>query len=75
VNDLNLGLRIGKRKLMLKILFEQDAGKVLRWLSNEADDWLQWHQSQQEVFGETAKAWKDKADAASQLLKELANET
>ena len=73
-NDLNLGLRMGERKLMLKNLFGQDAGKVLRWLSNEADDWLQWHQSQQSIFGETAKAWKDKADAASQLLKQLANE-
>jgi TorA maturation chaperone TorD len=72
-NDLNLGLRMGERKFMLESLFGQDAQRVLNWLSNEAQEWLQWHQSQEEIYGATAEAWAVKANATLKTLKELAD--
>jgi len=74
-NELNLGIRIGERKFMIKSLFGQNHKLVLSWLSNEADTWLKWYQSQEKIFGETAKAWIGKASATKQLLKEMEDDT
>ncbi len=74
-NELNLGTRMGERKFMLKSLFGQNPQSVLNWLSHEAERWLKWHQSQEKIFGETAKAWADKARTTKQLLKELADDS
>ena len=68
---LNLGLRVAERKFILQTLFNQDAHAILAWLSNEADAWIEWHASQEEVCGATASAWKIKAEVSMKLLREL----
>lgn len=70
-NELDLSLRIGERKFNLQTLFGQDTKKMLKWLSNEVREWLQWNTSQQEIYGETALAWAKKAELSLLLLNEL----
>jgi len=69
---LNLGLRRGERKFMLKSLFAQDASGVFDWLMAETATWVQHHQgSKGGMFGEIARAWEGKTHAAAALLQEL----
>lgn len=69
--ELNLSLRIAERKFVLQTLFSQDPQNVLKWLSNEANSWLQWHQSQTKIYGETALIWVKKTESSLRLLNEL----
>jgi TorA maturation chaperone TorD len=68
---LNLGLRLGERKFILKALFSQDAPGVLEWLSVEADSWAERHRLQRGALGAVAITWEEKALACANLLKEL----
>lgn len=69
---LNLGLRLGERKFILKALFSQDGAGVLDWLSVEADAWAERHRRRLGPLGAAAVAWEEKAVASANLLKELA---
>jgi hypothetical protein len=71
---LNLGLRLGERRFILKALFSQDGAGVLDWLSSEADAWTERHRRRRGSLGATAVAWEEKALASATLLKELARE-
>jgi TorA maturation chaperone TorD len=68
---LELGLRMGERKFVLKSLLSQDAGGMLDWLKDEANDWAARHHTHEEILGETATVWEHKALAAAALLSEL----
>jgi hypothetical protein len=69
---LNLGLRRGERKFILKSLFAQDASGVFDWLIAETDTWVRHHQgSKGGMFGEVARTWEEKTHSAAALLTEL----
>jgi TorA maturation chaperone TorD len=68
---LDLGLRIGERKFILKSLFNQNPRGVLGWLLEEADNWRQRHGRSQKELGATALAWREKTERAAKLLQEL----
>ncbi len=68
---LELGLRIGERKFVLKSLFSQDAPGTLEWLASEADAWAKRHQTDIAALEETAAVWENKAAATAALLREL----
>ena len=69
---LNLGLRRGERKFVLKSLFAQDAKGVFDWLIAETNTWAQHHQgSHGGMFSEIARAWEQKTEATAALLEEL----
>lgn len=72
---LELGLRMGERKFVLKSLLSQDAGAMLDWLKDEANDWAARHRAQVEILGETATVWEKQALAAAALLSELKETT
>jgi TorA maturation chaperone TorD len=69
--ELGVGTRLGERRFMLQTLFEQDARATLGWLAREADAWAEQHRANSKAFGEVARAWEAKAEAAARLLKEL----
>jgi TorA maturation chaperone TorD len=69
--QLELGLRMGERRFVLKALFSQEARGMLEWLEAEARAWALRHRSAQEILGETATVWENKAHAAAALLCEL----
>jgi TorA maturation chaperone TorD len=68
---LELGLRIGERKFVLKSLFSQDAEGTLDWLASEADAWAMLHRRDIKALGRMASVWENKAASAAALLREL----
>lgn len=68
---LNLALRVGERKYVLKAMLGQDAALVLEWLAGEAEEWANLHRLQAETLGESVKVWENRARACSALLREL----
>jgi len=68
---LELGLRMGERRFVLKSLFSQEARGMLAWLELEARAWAVRHHSARDVLGETATVWENRALAAAALLSEL----
>ncbi|HEX8844922.1 MAG TPA: molecular chaperone TorD family protein [Pyrinomonadaceae bacterium] len=68
---LDLSLRMGERRFILKSLFAQDARAVLVWLEEEAISWSERHRSNQKSLGSSSRAWGEKAEAAATLLREL----
>lgn len=71
---LDLGVRMGERKFILKSLFNQNPQAVLGWLLEETARWLERHRQNQEAFGVIASAWLAKTEAAARLLEELQQE-
>ncbi len=70
--ELQLSLRQGERKFVLKALFAQDANGVFDWLIAEAAVWMRHHQgSRGGMLGQIAQAWEQKTERAAALLKEL----
>ena len=67
---LELTARAGERKFVLKSLLAQDPGGLLAWLRHEADDAAERHRRQHPWLGPVARAWEQKARAASALLGE-----
>lgn len=68
---LQIGLRMGERKFIVKSLFSQDAAGMLDWLADEATEWGRRHQSNIKSFGETAAVWENNALTSKALLREL----
>jgi len=68
---LELSLRMGERKFILKTLFAQDASGVLAALANEAEVWTERHRSDYAGLRDVARAWEKKATAAAALLADL----
>jgi hypothetical protein len=69
--EIDLGLRLGERKFILKALFSQDAAGVLDWLASEAARWVERHHLYRDALGGVAKAWEEKALHSANLLREL----
>lgn len=69
--SLNLGIRLGERAFILRALFGQNAGGMLEWLAEEANEWTRRHRVYVDSLGEVARAWEEKATAAASLLREL----
>lgn len=70
-DDLELALRVGERRYVLRALFSQAPGAVLRWLSAEATTWAARHRRRPEVIGAVSEFWAGRSDAAAALLAEL----
>ena len=68
---LNLGLRLGERRFILRALFSQEASGVLEWLAGEASMWEEHHRQNQERLGGSAAAWRERAARSASLLAEL----
>lgn len=69
--QMDLGLRMGERRFILKSLVAQDAARMLGWLRAEAVWWAERHRAQEGVLGEVATFWAGRAGAAAALLGEL----
>jgi hypothetical protein len=69
--ELGLGLRLGERRLVLKAMFEQDAGPVLGWLTQEAAAWAASLRAEIPVAAPLATFWQDRATGTARLLGEL----
>jgi TorA maturation chaperone TorD len=68
---LDVSLRMGERKFILKSLFAQDAPGVFAWLASKAQAWARRHRTYDPGLRDIAKAWEEKAMAAATLLSEL----
>lgn len=68
---LGVGLRMGERKFVLEALFAQDALGIFDWLIEEAARWRELHRRNRKTLGALGRAWEERAEAASSLLKEL----
>jgi len=66
-----VGLRIGERQFILKMLFAQDALGIFDWLIEEASLWQKRHNQYRETLGAVASVWEEKAASSLSLLKEL----
>ena len=69
--DLELGLRLGERKYVLKALLSQEPRAILGWLQREAGAWARRHRGQDELLGPVAGYWAARAEATAALLAEL----
>jgi Nitrate reductase delta subunit len=69
--ELELGLRLGERRLMLRAMLEQDAGPVLGWLAGEAASWAGRHLPAVHLSPSLAACWHERAAATARLLREL----
>ncbi len=72
--SLQIGLRMGERKYVLRSMMSQDAEATLGWLAGEATSWAKRHGSNFDAFGEIAKVWENRALASASLLNELKSE-
>jgi hypothetical protein len=70
--DLELGLRRGERRFMLRALVEQDAGATLRWLAGHAERWAARHRSQPAVPADPGRWWAGRAARTGHVLRRLA---
>lgn len=70
-HDLELALRVGERRYVLRALLSQAPGAVLRWLSTEATTWTARHRGRPEVLGPVSEFWATRSEAAAVLLAEL----
>ena len=68
---LNLGLRLGERRFILRALFSQDARAGLEWLIEEASIWEEHHRQNQGRLGVVATAWRERAASSAALLAQL----
>jgi TorA maturation chaperone TorD len=68
---LGVGLRMGERQFILKMLFAQDALGIFDWLIAEAALWQKRHRQYGETLGALSRVWEERAESSSSLLKEL----
>jgi TorA maturation chaperone TorD len=73
-SELGLGLRPDARRQALASMLEQDAAAVLGWLAAETTAWAARHQPDLHAAPSLARFWRDRAEAAASLLRELAKE-
>ena len=69
---LELGLRVGERRYVLRALLEQDAPRVLAWLAREADAASEVHRRRNAALAPVSDFWAARAAKAAALLTELA---
>jgi len=69
--DLELGLRLGERRVVLRAMLDQDARPVLGWLAGEAAGWAGRHLPEAHVSPSLAAWWRERAAATARLLGEL----
>lgn len=64
-----LALRLGDRRRMFGVLFDQDPSATLGWLAGHAQIWANRHGADQPIAGPIATFWADRALAtAAQLM-------
>jgi len=73
--ELDLGTRAGERRLILKGLLEQNPARMLEWLRLEAASWAASHGLPDPLAPGIARFWRGKAEAAADLLGDLAEGT
>lgn len=66
-----VGLRMGERQFILKMLLAQDAPGIFDWLVEEAAVWQKRHQGYRETLGAISGVWEKRAKEAASLLEEL----
>jgi TorA maturation chaperone TorD len=66
-----VGLRMGERQFILKMLLAQDALGIFDWLIEEAILWQKRHQRYMDALGAISGVWERRAEAAASLLREL----
>ncbi len=69
--ELNLGLRAGERKFILKALLDQDAPGVFGWLAGEAAAWSRRHGLRRAAHGAPADWWAERAAQTAAVLREM----
>ncbi len=68
--DLELGLRLGERRFILRALMTQDAAGTLAWVADEAAAWIAAHEGWW-GGGETGRFWAGRAESTETLLRDL----
>ena len=66
--DLGLGLRAGERRYALRALFEQDAGRMVRWLAREAERAAEAYDVEAVPLRLIARFWAARARRTAQAL-------
>ena len=72
--DLQLAVRKGERRYVLKALLGQDDQATLQWLAAEARRWADHHQTWAPITGPIASFWSDRASSTAALLEDLAED-
>ncbi len=72
--ELDLGVRAGERKFVLKALLSQEPAAILEWLAQECRAWAARHGESSALLGAAAEPWIRSAEASSMLLNELSRE-
>ncbi len=72
--DLGLGSRIGERRFVLEALLGQAPGETLSWLGDEARRQARDLGRDATYAGAVATFWRQRGDAAADLLHDLSNE-
>ncbi len=72
--ELDLGVRAGERKFVLKALLSQDPAATLAWLAREGRDWAARHRQNAALLGTAAETWVEKAEALAALAEALGRE-
>ncbi len=65
---LELGLRRGERRFVLKALVDQDSTGTFAWLSGHARRWAQLHRGRMPVGSDPGPWWADRAERTAALL-------
>lgn len=68
--DLELGVRMGERRFMLRSLLRQDVPATFRWVSEEASRWVARHRARGPAEAITT-FWTERARATATLCAEL----
>ena len=72
--ELQLGIRAGERRYVLKALLGHDDKATLQWLSSEAARWAESHASWAPILGPIATYWSSRASSTAELLADLAKD-
>ena len=73
--QLQLGVRAGERRYVLKALLGQDDKATLQWLGSEAGRWAERHSAWAPATGPIADFWSSRATATAKLLADLADDS
>jgi hypothetical protein len=69
--EVQLGLRMGERRFILRSLLAQDPEHTLAWLADEARGWQTRHLAHEPLTGAVARFWAGRAGAAASLVETL----
>lgn len=70
--SLEIGLRRGERRFILRTMLEQNATGTLRWLGDHARRWAQLHEHQPSVTADPGPWWRARALGSAAALQEIA---